>query len=123
MSDESLHKKYLADLLKTRSELRTRGFRIEMNVVMELITGHEEWFKPRELMPRPDAFMIRFDQRVVEVYEVQVTHACSQQTLQEYADLDGAFEGNGSDWRVLLFVIDRYGRAHADPISLDQYRS
>lgn len=123
MSQSDPHRTYLTALLGAQPGLSTRGFRAQMNIVMELISGHEEWFKPRELLARPDAFLIRFDKKVVEVYEVLVTHPCSQRTLQEYADLDGAFEFHQSGWRLLLFVVDRYGRIHPEPLSLDEYRS
>jgi hypothetical protein len=69
----TLHKKYLADLTAKVPGLLVRGFRPAINLVMELITGETEWFGARELRALPDAYAVRYDERLVEVYEAEVT--------------------------------------------------
>ena len=107
MPGGAVHEIAVARILAANPEAKTRRL---MKAIRDAV---EPWQREdfTSLAAIPDAFIVDPINRLVTLFEVEVTHPVSEYKMQLYGDLWWGIDGN--DWDMLLIKVDGEGRETA----------
>ncbi len=106
------HQQIIGDLVASIPGTQTKGFMKAVRALCEReIPDPDDHAAITWLRLRPDAYRLNEARKIIEIYEVEVTHHLSMVKLNDYANFWWSWDNfECTDWWPELIIVNRFGQ-------------